>query len=190
MAIYGYARVSTDDQDLSIQQTILAAAGATIIRAEKKTGSSRSGRSELELLLEFLREGDTLVITRIDRLARSMKDLQDIVHELKAKGVALKATEQPIDTGTAAGKAFLDMLGVFAEFETNLRRERQLEGITAAKQRGVYKGRKATVDVGEIRRLADEERLYPAAIARRLGISRSSIYRLAPELRRITVVQN
>jgi hypothetical protein len=78
MAIYGYARVSTDDQDLSIQQATLAAAGATIIRAEKKTGSSRSGRSELELLLEFLRAGDTLVITRIDRLARSMKDLQDI----------------------------------------------------------------------------------------------------------------
>ena len=188
MAIYGYARVSTDDQDLSIQQATLAAAGATIIRAEKKTGSSRSGRSELELLLEFLRAGDTLVITRIDRLARSMKDLQDIVHELKGKGISLKATEQPIDTGTAAGKAFLDMLGVFAEFETNLRRERQLEGIAVAKQRGVYKGRKATVDVAEIRRLAAEERLYPAAIARRLGISRSSIYRLAPELKRISTV--
>jgi DNA invertase Pin-like site-specific DNA recombinase len=69
-------------------------------------------------------------------LARSLKDLQDIVHELKARGVALKATEQSVDTGTAAGKAFLDMLGVFAEFETNLRRERQLEGISAAKARG------------------------------------------------------
>jgi DNA invertase Pin-like site-specific DNA recombinase len=71
-----------------------------------------------------------------------MKDLQDIVHELKEKGVALRATEQPIDTGTAAGKAFLDMLGVFAEFETNLRRERQMEGTAAAKARGVYTGRK------------------------------------------------
>jgi DNA invertase Pin-like site-specific DNA recombinase len=80
------------------------------------------------VLLDFLRDGDTLVVTRIDRLARSLKDLQDIVHELKAKGVALKATEQPVDTGNAAGKAFLDMFGVFAEFETNLRRERQLEG--------------------------------------------------------------
>ena len=89
------------------------------------------------MLLDFLRRGDTLVVTRIDRLARSLKDLQDIVHELKSKGVALKATEQPIDTGTAAGKAFLDMLGVFAEFETNLRRERQLEGIAAAKARGL-----------------------------------------------------
>jgi DNA invertase Pin-like site-specific DNA recombinase len=99
------------------------------------------------------------VVTRIDRLARSMKDLQDIVHELKAKGVALKATEQPIDTGTAAGKAFLDMLGVFAEFETNLRRERQLEGIANAKAKGVYTGRKPSIDPAEVRRLQVEEKL-------------------------------
>jgi transposase len=85
----------------------------------------------------FVQPGDTLVVTRIDRLARSMKDLQEIVHELKGRGVALRATEQPVDTGTAAGKAFLDMLGAFAEFETNLRRERQLEGIALAKTRGV-----------------------------------------------------
>jgi DNA invertase Pin-like site-specific DNA recombinase len=97
------------------------------------------------------------------------------VHELKAKDVALKATEQPIDTGTAAGKAFLDMLGVFAEFETNLRRERQLEGIKA---RGAYKGRKPTTDAGEVRRLRQDEKLGPAAIARRLGIGRVSIYRV------------
>ena len=95
-------------------------AGCEVIRAEKASGTGRDGRTELQALLEFLRAGDTLVVTRIDRLARSLKDLQDIVHELKAKGVALKATEQPVDTGTAAGKAFLDMLGVFAEFETNL----------------------------------------------------------------------
>jgi len=111
--------------------------------------------------------GDDLVVTRIDRLARSMKDLQDIVHELKQKGVALRATEQPVDTGTAAGKAFLDMLGVFAEFETNLRRERQLEGIKAAKARGIYKGRKPSIDPAALRRLRDEEKLGPAAIARR-----------------------
>jgi len=115
---------------------------------------------------------------RIDRLARSLKDLQDIVHELKARGVALKATEQPVDTGTAAGKAFLDMLGVFAEFETNLRRERQLEGINAAKARGVYKGRKPSIDAVEVLRLHREEKLGPAAIARRLGIGRASVYRL------------
>jgi DNA invertase Pin-like site-specific DNA recombinase len=105
------------------------------------------------------------------------RHLQDIVHELKAKGVALRATEQPVDTGTAAGKAFLDMLGVFAEFETNLRRERQLEGIKAAKKRGVYKGRQPSVDAAEVRRLRDEEKLRPVVIARRLGIGRSSVYR-------------
>jgi DNA invertase Pin-like site-specific DNA recombinase len=130
------------------------------------------------VLLDFLRAGDTLVVTRIDRLARSLKDLQDIVHELKARGIALKATEQPIDTGTAAGKAFLDMLGVFAEFETNLRRDRQLAGISAAKARGVYKGRKSSIDAVEVLRLRREENLGPAAIARRLGIGRASVYRL------------
>jgi DNA invertase Pin-like site-specific DNA recombinase len=108
-------------------------AGCEVIRAEKASGTGRDGRTELQALLEFLRAGDTLVVTRIDRLARSLKDLQDIVHELKARGVALKATEQPVDTSTAAGKAFLDMLGMFAEFDTNLRRERQLEGINAAR---------------------------------------------------------
>ena len=129
-------------------------------------------------MLDFLHPGDMLVVTRIDRLARSVKDLQDIVHELRAKGVALKATEQPIDTSTAAGKAFLDMLGVFAEFETNLRRERQLEGIRAAKARGVYKGRKPSIDAAEVRRLHEQEKLGPAAIARRLGIGRASVYRV------------
>jgi hypothetical protein len=83
------------------------------------------------------------MVTRIDRLARSIGDLPDIVRAIKVKGAALKATEQPIDTGTAAGKAFLDMLGVFAEFETNLRKERQLEGIAKAKEASVYKGRQA-----------------------------------------------
>ena len=100
---------------------------------EKVSATRREGRTELALLLEFLRRGDTLVVTRVDRLARSIKDLQDIVHLLKERGVTLRATEQPINTQSATGKAFLDMLGVFAEFETNLRRERQLEGIAAAK---------------------------------------------------------
>ena len=181
MALYGYARVSSIDQDLSVQRTALKAAGCEVIRAEKASGTRRNGRSELQVLLDFLRPGDTLVVTRIDRLARSLKDLQDIVHELKAIGVALKATEQPVDTGSAAGKAFLDMLGVFAEFETNLRRERQMEGIKAAKERGVYRGRKRTIDVVEVRRLRSEEKLGPMAIARRLGIGRASVYRVLRE---------
>jgi DNA invertase Pin-like site-specific DNA recombinase len=176
MSRYGYARVSTIEQDLALQRAALKAAGCDVIRAEKASGTRRDGRTELQVLLDFLRPGDALLVTRIDRLARSLKDLQDIVHELKEKGVALRATEQPIDTGSAAGKAFLDMLGVFAEFETNLRRERQMEGITAAKARGVYKGRKK-VDPAIVLQLRNEEKLGPAAIARRLGIGRASVYR-------------
>jgi DNA invertase Pin-like site-specific DNA recombinase len=178
MPLYGYARVSTIDQDLRLQRAALKAAGCDVIRAEKASGTRRDGRTELQVLLDFVRPGDTLIVTRIDRLARSMKDLQDIVHELKTRGVALRATEQPINTGTAAGKAFLDMLGVFAEFETNLRRERQLEGIAAAKARGVYTGRKPQIDPAAVRRLRDQDKLGPSAIARRLGIGRASVYRL------------
>ena len=100
-------------------------------RAEKRSGTTTEGRAELRTVLDFLRRGDVLVVTRVDRLARSIGDLQDIVRDVKARGATLKATEQPIDTSTAAGKCFLDMLGVFAEFETNLaarapaRRDRQ-----------------------------------------------------------------
>jgi DNA invertase Pin-like site-specific DNA recombinase len=178
--VYGYARVSSTDQDLSLQTTALKAAGCQVIRAETASGTSRTGRAELETMLEFLRPGDTLVVTRIDRLARSIRDLQNIVHEVRAKGVFLKATEQPIDTSTAAGKAFLDMLGVFAEFETNLRRERQLEGIKAAKERGAYQGRKPSIDVAGLRRL-QAQGLGATDIARRLGIGRASVYRLLRE---------
>ena len=155
----------------------MQAAGCTVIRAEKASGTSRKGRSELETLLDFVRPGDTLVVTRIDRLARSMRDLQNIVHELREKGAHLKATEQPVDTATAAGKAFLDMLGVFAEFETNLRRERQLEGIAAAKAKGIYKGRPKSIDAAEIKRLLADG-VGPTDVAKRLRIGRASVYRL------------
>ena len=180
MTLYGYARVSSLDQDLAIQEEKLRAAGCRVIRAEKRSGTGRAGRTELQLLLDFLHNGDTLVVTRIDRLARSVKDLQDIVHELRSKGVALKATEQSVDTSSAAGKAFFDMLGVFAEFETNLRRERQLEGIKAAKAKGIYKGRKPSIDPAQVRHLLEVEGLGPSAIARRLGIGRASVYRALP----------
>lgn len=180
MAIYGYARVSTTDQDTAVQEEALRRAGCEVIRVEKRSGTSRKGRSELETLLEFLRKGDVLMVTRIDRLARSVGDLQDIVRALRQKGAALKATEQPIDTGSAAGKAFLDMLGVFAEFETSIRRERQLEGIAKAKARGVYKGRKQSIARDEVARLKAEG-LGPAAIAKRLGIGRASVYRVLGE---------
>jgi DNA invertase Pin-like site-specific DNA recombinase len=177
---YGYARVSTVDQDLSIQYAALEAAGCITVFAEKQSGTSVGKRSQLRTLLDVVQEGDEVVITRIDRLARSMKDLQDIVHELKGKGVSLRATEQPIDTSSAAGKAFLDMLGVFAEFETNLRKERQLEGIAKAKAAGVYaknKGRNATIDAAKVKEL-HASGMGATAIAEELGITRSSVYRL------------
>lgn len=177
MAVYGYARVSTTDQNLTVQEEALRAAGCDVIRTEKVSGTTRNGRAELETLLQFLRPGDTLMVTRVDRLARSIADLQDIVRELEAKGVALKASEQPIDTGTAAGKAFLGMLGVFAEFETNIRKERQLEGIAKAKAEGVYKGRKPSINTAELMALKAEG-LGATEIAKRLGIGRASVYRI------------
>jgi DNA invertase Pin-like site-specific DNA recombinase len=174
--VYGYARVSSVDQDLTLQEDAIRAAGATLILKEKKSGITTQGREELARLLDFVRDGDTIIITRIDRLARSIADLSAIVDRLKAKGVSLKATEQPIDTSTPAGKAFLQMLGVFAEFETALRKERQLEGIAKAKKEGVYKGRKASVDGAKIKELIASGK-GATEIARTLGIGRATVYR-------------
>ena len=175
--VFGYARVSSIDQDVAIQREALEAAGCHVIREEKVSATSLKGRTELQTLLQFLDESDTLVVTRVDRLARSVKDLQDIVHELRGKGVTLRATEQPIDTSTPAGKAFLDMLGVFAEFETAIRKERQLEGIAKAKKLGVYKGRKPNIDPARVRALREAGK-SPTAIARELKVARSSVYRV------------
>lgn len=171
----GYARVSTEDQDCTIQEQALRNAGATIVRSERKSGTTTSGRAELATVLDFLREGDTLLVTRIDRLARSLIDLEGIVAQLREKGAHLKATEQPIDTSNPAGRAFLQMLGVFAEFETAIRRERQLEGIAKAKAAGVYKGRKPSVPVEDVKRLKGEG-MGATQIAKHLGIARSSVY--------------
>jgi DNA invertase Pin-like site-specific DNA recombinase len=146
MSIYGYARVSSEDQSLEIQTEALQKAGCSVIRAEKRSGTTTEGRDELELILQFAQSGDVLVVTRIDRLARSIGDLVNIVSRLESKGVKLRATEQPVDTSSAAGRAFLQMLGVFGEFETAIRRERQLEGVAKAKKAGIYKGRPANLD--------------------------------------------
>lgn len=176
MAVIGYARVSSTDQDCSIQEQALRLAGCDHIRSEKISGTSRDGRTELILCLLMLRTGDTLVVTRIDRLARSVADLENIVNEVEAKGASLRCLEQPVDTSTPAGKAFLQMLGVFAEFETALRKERQMEGIAKAKAAGVYKGRKPSVPVDEIIRLHGEG-VTPTAIGKQLGVGRTSVYR-------------
>jgi DNA invertase Pin-like site-specific DNA recombinase len=180
MTTIGYARVSTTDQDLDIQIAALKREGCTTIRSEKRSGTSTANREELRTVLDFLRKGDVLMVTRIDRLARSIGDLQDIVRAVRARGASLKATEQPIDTSTAAGKCFLDMLGVFAEFETNLRRERQLEGIAKAKAAGVYKGRPPSIDVTKVRQLKAQG-MGASEIAKALKIGRASVYRALGE---------
>lgn len=180
MSRIGYARVSTIEQDTALQVAALTAAGCGVIREEKASGTTTNGRTELATVLAFLQRGDTLVVTRIDRLARSIGDLQTIVRIVKDKGAMLECTEQPVNTATAAGKAFLDMLGVFAEFETNIRKERQLEGIAKAKAEGVYTGRKPVLDPKKIRQLADAG-TGPTEIAKQLNISRSSVYRLLDE---------
>lgn len=172
----GYARTSTTDQNLDAQVNALKAAGCGMVRTEQTSGASLAGRVELRTILDFIHPGETLVVTRIDRLARSLSDLQTIVTQLKSKGAHLAATEQPVDTSTATGKAFFDMLGVFAEFETNLRRERQAEGIAAAKHRGVYRGRMPKIDMAAIQaKLA--KGASPTEIARDMGVSRGTIYK-------------
>jgi DNA invertase Pin-like site-specific DNA recombinase len=176
----GYARVSTIDQDLAVQRQQLKDAGCEQIHEEKMSGTTTQGRDELATALRCLRPGDVLCITRIDRLARSLLDLLIIVNDLKARGVSLLITQQSIDTRMAEGEMFLKQLGIFAEYETNLRRERQLEGIVKAKAKGVYKGRPATVPYAEIAKLFAAG-LGASAIAKRLRISRASVYRGRPD---------
>ncbi|MBD3666476.1 MAG: recombinase family protein [Kangiella sp.] len=178
MSVYGYARVSTTDQDLTVQEETLRKAGCEVVRSEKISGTKATeDRPELRTLMEFLREGDTLVVTRLDRLARSMRDLHNLSHDLEARKVSLRVLEQAVDTSTSSGRAFFGMLSVFAQFETDLRRERQMEGIEKAKAEGRYRGRKPSIDPDEVRRLKGEG-LGASAIAKELGIGRASVYRV------------
>jgi DNA invertase Pin-like site-specific DNA recombinase len=177
MTKIGYARTSTVEQNLDSQIIALKAANCEIIRTEQKSGNNLADRKELNNILDFIHKDEYLVVTRIDRLARSLKDLQIIVDRLKAKGAHLYAIEQPVDTSTATGKAFFDMLGVFAEFETNLRRERQADGIAAAKNKGIYKGRPPSINRDKIKQhLLEGKR--PTQIAKELEISRGTIYKV------------
>ena len=177
MPRYGHARVASTDQDLTLQRGVLPRAGCVVVCEEKVPGASRQRREELRTLLSFLRAGDELVVTRVDRLARSVGDLPDIVREFRARDVALVATEQPVDTSTAAGTGFLDMPGVSAAFETDLRRERPMEGIAKAKARGVYEGHKPAVDADRVRGLR-ARKPGPVAIAAQVGASRSTAWRV------------
>lgn len=177
--IYGYARVSSVGQSLEVQLAALKAAGCETIRAEKMSGTTRQGRKELERLMAEIRAGDVLTITRIDRLARSISDLLNIVAELHKRGAALRSTEQPVDATTPTGRAFLQMLGVFAELENSMRAERQKAGIARAKSEGVYDGvgRPVSIDAEEVRALVAAGN-SKAEAARLMGISRASVYRV------------
>jgi DNA invertase Pin-like site-specific DNA recombinase len=177
MAIIGYARVSSTDQDLEVQEEALRKSGCSVIRSEKRSGTAMKGRAQLQTILDFIHGGDVLVVTKLDRLARSVGDLMHIIELLAEKGASLRVLNANIDTKTASGKAFLGMLGVFAEFETNLRRERQLEGIARAKKAGVYKGRPPSIDRGAVQGLKAAGK-GATEIARELGVGRASVYRL------------
>jgi DNA invertase Pin-like site-specific DNA recombinase len=144
--LFGYPRVSTTDRDLARQREALKLAGVAVIFEEKASGTKRDGRTELQKVLSVLGNGDALVVTRLDRLGRSMRDLANIAHEIEQAGAHLRVTEQSVDTSSAAGRAFYGMLAVFAAFETDVRRERQLEGIAMARRQGVHKGGKPRLD--------------------------------------------
>lgn len=178
--LVGYARVSTVGQSLEVQQDQLKAAGCEKIFAEKRSGRNVTERPQLQEALEFVREGDTFVVTRLDRLARSLVDLRQIVDQLTAKGVGFRCLQQgALDTTRSDGKLLLNILASFAEFELDIRKERQRDGIEKAKESGVYKGRPAKLDNDRILELHREGK-RPVDIARALNISRASVYRALP----------
>ena len=171
----GLARVSSVGQNLDSQLIALKEYGCEKIFQEKKSGTKAEDRKVLREWIDFMRESDEAVVTRIDRCSRSVLDLQLIIKELESKDVTFSATEQSINTKTPEGKCFLNMLSVFSEFETNLRKERQMDGIRANKDK--FKGRGQTIDVDRIKTLKDEG-WGATAIARKMDIDRTSVYRL------------
>ena len=177
----GYARVSSIDGSqetgLDTQIELLKRHGCERIFSESQSGTSTDKRLKLKECLEFVREGDEFTFTRVDRVCRNSLDLQLLVKDLCDRGISLNATEQPISTKDATSKCFLDMLGVFAELEANLRKERQLEGIQRAKKKGVYKGGKQIIDIEKIKALKSEG-LGATTIAKQVGCHRDSVYRL------------
>ena len=179
MAVVGYARVSTIGQSLDVQLSKLKAYGCDPIFSDKHTGTT-ADRPSLKECRNYLRKGDSLVITKMDRLARSTFHLTQISEELKVKGADLVVLDQNIDTTTPTGKLLFNMLGSIAEFETEIRRERQIEGIEKAKEKGVQFGRKAKlsdIQVQEMRQKRAEGVLIKE-LQREFGLSKASVYRL------------
>src|SRR3984893_3416306 len=148
--LIGYARVSTTGQDTATQEAKLKGAGCTLIRTEIVSGGSRNGRNELASILDFIRPGDILIVVKLDRLGRNTRDVLNLVHELEEKGASLRVLEPVIDTGGPMGRMVLTVLGMVAEMELGLIRDRQRASIDAAKAKGIYKGRPATFDRARI----------------------------------------
>ena len=179
MPVVGYARVSSTGQDLAVQLEKLQGARCDKVFKEKRSGVD-AGRPELKRCLEYLRDGDTLLVTKIDRLARSTSDLYRIVSLLAEKNVAFKVTDDPsIDTTSRTGKLVMGILALIAEFENDIRRERQMDGIAKAKERGTRFGRKPELTperIAEIKALRADGITVPDII-RRVSLSKASIYR-------------
>jgi DNA invertase Pin-like site-specific DNA recombinase len=176
--IVGYARVSSSSQSVEVQHEQLAAAGCEKIFAEKRSGRTVEGRNALADAIDFVRDGDVLAVTRLDRLARSVVDLHRLVERLTAKGCGFRVLQQSgIDTTTSTGKLTLSILGAVAEFEADIRRDRQRDGIERAKTNGVYCGRRLSIDAAKIEALRAAG-MKPAEIARAMGVGRASVYRL------------
>lgn len=182
MARIGYARVSTLDQDLEIQQQRLTAEGCQIVRCEKVSGASRRGRTELATIIEFLREDDELIVTRLDRLGRDTRDVLNIVHECEQRGAYVTILEPHVSTKGEMGKVILTVLGMVAQMERRFIKERQREGIERAKNAGVYKGGTTRIDRENVWRLHCGG-MSPTKISHKIGCSRMQVYRILKELR-------
>lgn len=179
--VIGYARVSSYGQSLDVQEGKLEAYGCQKIFKEKRSGSRQDNRPELSSCLEYVREGDVLVVCKLDRLARSVRDLQKITEQLEAKQVALVILDQQIDTSTPSGKLLFNMLSAIAEFENDLRRERQLEGIAKAKEKGVRFGASKKLSEEQVedlkRAVANRGDTPMSVIAADFGIGKATLYR-------------
>ena len=173
--LIGYARVSDSSQNLDVQREALAKAGIDKLFEEKRSGRSADDRPELQACIEFARHGDTIVVTKLDRWARSVRDLHNLLAMLEQKEVGFRCLDQAIDTTSSTGRLTIAILGAVASFELDIRAERQAEGIRLARQRGVYQGRRSAIDLDRVRQLA--QRMKPPEIAKVMGISRSSVYR-------------
>jgi DNA invertase Pin-like site-specific DNA recombinase len=176
----GYARVSSSGQNLESQIELLEKAGCEKIFTEKKSGKQSDNRLELQNILDFVRDGDEFIVTRLDRCSRSVKDLHNILDLLNSKNVSFKATEQSLDTSTATGRLMIGLLSIVSEFETDLRAERQNDGIKSAQKRGVKFGRSRKLtdeQVKEIIELQQTGEYTNQQIADNFEIGRSTLLR-------------